>query len=90
MSKRLSRFLIDKVDERLGDVRKEKVFDLIMIAVGAVVTLVGIYVLLFRADAWLMRVIGIFIIIAGCSLAYIMTREYIQDCKKEKEELRHY
>ncbi|MBP5676559.1 MAG: hypothetical protein J6W94_06060 [Bacteroidales bacterium] len=90
MSKRLSRFLIDKVDERLGDVRKEKVFDLIMIAVGAVVTLVGIYVLLFRADAWLMRATGIVIIIAGCSLAYIMTREYIQDCKKEKEELRHY
>ena len=85
MSKRLSRFLIDKVDERLGDVRKEKVFDLIMIAVGAVVTLVGIYVLLFRADAWLMRATGVFIIIAGCSLAYVMTREYIQDCKKEKE-----
>lgn len=84
MAKRLSRFLIDKVDERLGDVEKEKKFDIYMIILGIVILLAGICILVFRSLSGPIAAIAILITLAGFVFTYTMIKEYIADCAKAK------
>ena len=80
MSKRLSRYLIDKVDARLGDVEKEKRFDIIMIVVGVLLMLSGI----FLASSHVSIILGVILSILGFAIAYVMIQEYHDDCKKAR------
>lgn len=84
MAKRLSRFLIDKVDERLGDVEKEKKFDIIMLIAGIIMALLGIIVVYINANDGSKTTIfvGLLLTMIGFVLAYVMTKEFIADCKK--------
>lgn len=84
MAKRLSRFLIDKVDERLGDVEKEKKFDIIMIVVGVVSLLAGFLILALSPDTGVAVVIAILLLMLGVALTISMVKEYIADCAKAK------
>lgn len=81
---RSRRFLIDRIDERLGDVEKEKKFDLIMVAVGIAILLAGVLLISFCHTPGNWVVLFIFMIMAGLALTYVMTKEYFDDCKKAK------
>ena len=82
---RSKRFLIDSIDERLGNVEKEKKFDLIMVAVGVVLIIAGILLIALNKEPSKLAVLYIFMIMLGVFLAYAMTKEYIDDCKKAKK-----
>lgn len=83
---RSKRFLIDSIDERLGNVEKEKKFDLIMVAVGVVLIIAGILLIALNKEPSKLAVLYIFMIMLGVFLAYAMTKEYIDDCKKAKNQ----
>ena len=82
---RLSRYLIDKVDERLGDVEKEKKFDIIMIIVGVILLLSGLALTsLLGNDSKYAAIGGVVLSMIGLAFIYVMTKEYIDDSKKAK------
>ena len=85
MGKRFTRFLIDKVDERLNDVEKEKKFDIGMITVGGLICVIGIYLLVLQVDkGGPSIIIGLLLLIIGFFVSYTMIKEFIADCKKTK------
>lgn len=86
MSKRLSRFLIDKVDEKLGDIEKEKKFDIIMIVIGDILFVIGLLLVSVCKSGNSILFIGLVFLMLGLILSYVMTKEYIADCKKAKHE----
>lgn len=81
-SSRSRRFLIDRIDERLGDVEKEKKFDLIMVFIGLALIITGALVIAFSAIRTWAIIISLFLILLGLSLCYVMIKEYFDDCKK--------
>ena len=83
---RSKRFLIDSIDERLGDVEKEKKFDLIMVAVGVALIIAGILLITLIKESGKLAILYIFMVMLGVFLAYAMTKEYIDDCKKAKNQ----
>lgn len=86
MSKRLSRFLIDKVDKCLNDIEKEKKFDILMIVVGITVFIIGLSIVVFPHVHKGLFFLGLFFLLSGFVLIYVMTKEYISDCKKDNQE----
>ena len=84
MSKRSTRFLIDRIDERLGSVEKEIKFDKIAIAVSVVVMIVGIIVSSFSLynGKGATGILGILIAMAGGAVLYAMVKELISDTKR--------
>jgi len=85
-SYRSRRFLIDSIDERLGDVEKEKKFDIAMIFVGLVLVVSGALLLYFCSTKAALAVLYIFMVMLGLALCYVMTKEYMDDCKKAKSQ----
>jgi len=81
---RSTRFLIDRIDQRLGNVEKEKKFDLIMVFVGFIIMAAGFILVMLKENVGTIGILYIFMIMAGLSLSYAMVREYIADCKKAK------
>ena len=78
MSTRLSRFLINRVDERLADVEKEKKFDIIMIVAGICVLLSGVSLVIFRTETSRWAVFfGLIAMMIGTALIITMTKECI-------------
>jgi uncharacterized membrane protein YiaA len=83
---RSKRFLIDAIDERLGDVEKEKKFDLIMVFVGLAMAVVGVLLLSVGITNSTWAALEIIMVMVGVALCYVMTKEYIDDCKKAKRQ----
>ena len=83
-SSRTRRFLIDRIDERLGDVEKEKRFDLIMVFIGLALTISGALIISFSAIRTWAVILSLALLLVGVSLCYVMIKEYIDDCKKAK------
>ena len=84
MSYRSNRFLIDKIDERLGSLENELKFDRTMIVVGSalfiVLTLVVVLIAELHPIASLFCGLGaVFFLI----LAYMMLKEYRNDLKRK-------
>jgi hypothetical protein len=78
------RFLIDKIDSKLGSVDKELKFDKVAIAVGVVLLIAFILVLIFCTEARpLLTVVSILVIIFASYLTYFMINEYLADLKKK-------
>lgn len=87
MGKRASRFLIDKIDERLGSVEKEKKFDIVVVIAGIVLTVAGISgIVIDNGNHPGVCAICLMLSITGVCFAYVMTKEYVADCKKEKSQ----
>lgn len=84
MSKRSTRFLIDRIDERLGSVEKEIKFDKIAIAVSVVVLIIGVVMstLSMNNGKGAIGILGILITMAGVAILYAMVKELISDIKK--------
>ena len=84
MSKRSTRFLIDRIDERLGSVEKEIKFDKIAIAVSVLVLIIGIVIstLSMNNGKGAIGILGILITMAGVAILYAMVKELISDIKK--------
>ena len=83
---RTARFLIDRVDARLGDVEKEKKFDLIMVASGLILAIAGILLATFCETKGAIVILFIFMTMLGLAVSYVMLKEYIDDCKKAKRQ----
>ena len=82
---RNSRFLIDKIDAKLGSTEKELKFDIAAIVLGIIMMIAGILlVLLITKPA--VAVFSIFVEMIGISLVYVMTKEYFNDLKRHKKE----
>ena len=84
MSYRSNRFLIDKIDERLGSLENELRFDRIMIASGSGLFIMLLLVVRFTADkhpiaALLCGLGAVFCLL----LAYTMLKEYRNDLKRK-------
>lgn len=85
-SYRTRRFLIDRIDERLGSVEKEIKFDKIAISVGATLTVAGILLFcLCGIESPGLYVLGIIFGMAGITIMYVLTKELISDKKKAKK-----
>lgn len=82
---RSHRFLIDKIDERLGDVRKEIKFDIAAIIVS-VILIAAASAFLCLASSKGFMVLALMILLAGVSLLYAMTKELISDYRRAKKE----
>lgn len=86
-NKRASRFLIDKIDERLGSVEKEIKFDIAVVIAGIALTVAGmISFVIDNGKHPGFCTICLMLSITGVCFAYVMTKEYIADCKKEKSQ----
>ncbi len=79
------RFLIDKIDSKLGSVEKELKFDKIAIAVGILLLIAFVLVLVFCTEARpVLTVVSILVIVFAAYLTYFMVKEYLTDLKKSK------
>lgn len=80
-----SRYLIDKIDRRLGGIEKELKFDKIVILVGLGIMIISALIFGFVIDSH--PVLAIFSAMAfmfGLFLTYMMVKEYIGDLKRFK------
>lgn len=85
-SYRTRRFLIDRIDERLGSVEKEIKFDRIAIGVGVILTIVGILIFcLCGIERPRLYFIGVIFVMAGIAIMYVLTKELISDKRKAKK-----
>ena len=82
---RATRFLIDRIDSKLGSVEKELKFDKIAIGVGLAIMVISAFVLGLAVDRPALAVLCLMLIIFGFFLAYVMVKEYIDDLKKAKK-----
>lgn len=82
---RANRFIIDKIDKRLGSIEKELKFDRIMILVGIVLAIVPAVLVSFTADKALkLSLLLLILSMFGIVLIITMTKEYISDLKRRK------
>lgn len=82
---RANRFIIDKIDKRLGSLEKELKFDRIMILVGIVLAIVPAVLISFTADKALkLSLLWLILSMFGIVLIITMTKEYISDLKRRK------
>lgn len=82
---RSRRFLIDAIDERLGSVEKEKKFDICMIVLGIALLGGGLAIATtLSKDQPIIIILSLMLSMLGVALSYVMTKEYIADCKKAK------
>ena len=84
---RSRRFIIDAIDERLGSVEKEKKFDICMIVLGIVLICGGFIIAVSLSQAYpKIIILSLILSMMGVALSYVMTKEYIADCKKAKRQ----
>lgn len=82
---RANRFIIDKIDKRLGSIEKELKFDRIMILVGIVLAIVPAVLISFTADKALkLSLLLLILSMFGIVLIITMPKEYISDLKRRK------
>ena len=84
---RSRRFLLDAIDERLGSVEKEKKFDICMIVLGIALLGGGLATAAtLSKDYPIIIILSLMLSMLGVALSYVMTKEYIADCKKAKRQ----
>lgn len=80
-----NRFLIDKIDKRLGSLDKELKFDKIMIAVGVFLIVAPIILLQFTAENNpVLSVLFLMLALVGIGITTTMVKEYLCDLKRKK------
>ena len=85
-SYKAKRFLIDRIDERLGSVEKEIKFDKIAICVGAIITVVGLLLCILCGITHAgLFVLGLMLIMTGLAIMFSLTKELISDTKRAKQ-----
>ena len=85
MNYRSGRFLIDKIDSKLGSVEKELKFDKVVIGVSVVLLVAFAVILALCSNAHpALSIISILMIIFSAALIVLMVKEYLEDLKKLK------
>jgi len=83
MKTRNTRFLIDKIDNKLGSVEKELKFDKIIILVGLGCMILSAFVMGITINSHpALAVASTLVFMFGMFLAYAMVKEYYNDLKK--------
>ena len=82
---REARFIINKIDAKLGSIEKELKFDKIAIAVGIGVAILCVFLMFILSDSHpvLSLFLGLFVIFGLC-IAYTMAKECFDDLKRFK------
>lgn len=85
MEYRNKRFLIDRIDKRLGSLERELKFDKTMIIVGSILGILALLGLFCFAEVHpvLSLGLGVFFLFA-LLLTYTMAKEYFNDLKRKK------
>ena len=82
-SHKANRFLIDRIDQRLGSVEKEIKFDKIAICVCTVIMLTGILLSCLGGPEHAgMLVLGIMLVLLGITILYVFVKELISDTRR--------
>lgn len=76
------RFLIEKIDQKLGSTEKEIKFDKVVIIVGILITMISAIVLFLGIESKPVSEISCISFFLGVCLTYTMIKEYIDDKKK--------
>mgnify|MGYP003449896768 CR=1 FL=1 len=80
-----NRFLIDKIDKRLGSLDKELKFDKIMIAIGVFLIVVPTILVQFTAEkSPKLSVLLLMLALGGIGITTTMVKEYLNDLKRKK------
>ena len=80
-----NRFLIDKIDKRLGSLDKELKFDKIMIAIGVFLIVVPTILVQFTAEkSPKLSVLLLMLALVGIGITTTMVKEYLNDMKRKK------
>jgi hypothetical protein len=80
-----NRFLIDKIDKRLGSLDKELKFDKIMIAIGVFLIVVPTILVQFTAEkSPKLSVLLLMLALVGIGITTTMVKEYLNDLKRKK------
>ena len=87
MNYRGKRFLIDKIDSKLGSLDKELKFDKMLIYIGIGIIIFFAFIILLIINKY--PVLALFcalIIMFGIFLSYTMIKEYLSDLRKAKKQ----
>ena len=80
-----NRFLIDKIDKRLGSLDKELKFDKIMIAIGVFLIVVPTILVQFTTEkSPKLSVLLLMLALVGIGITTTMVKEYLNDLKRKK------
>ena len=80
-----NRFLIDKIDKRLGSLDKELKFDKIMIAIGVFLIVVPTILVQFTAEkSPKLSVLLLMLALVGIGITTTMVKEYLNELKRKK------
>ena len=80
-----NRFLIDKIDKRLGSLDKELKFDKIMIAIGVFLIVVPTILVQFTAEkSPKLSVLLLMLALVGIGITTTMVKDYLNDLKRKK------
>ena len=80
-----NRFLIDKIETRLGSLDKELKFDKIMIAIGVFLIVVPTILVQITAEkSPKLSVLLLMLALVGIGITTTMVKEYLNDLKRKK------
>lgn len=83
MKSKGSRFLIDKIDSKLGSVEKELKFDKAVIFVGVGIVVISAFVLgIFINSHPVLALLSTMALMFGFFLSYTMVKEFLSDLKR--------
>lgn len=78
-----NRWILDRIDKRLGSVEKEIKFDKILIIVGVILTIVFAVLLFFSVEKMSrLAILWVLMTMFGIVLTITMVREYLYDRKR--------
>lgn len=87
MDYRSRRFLIDKIDNKLGSIEKELKFDKIMIIISiALIIVFSITTIISSENHPVLSLICGILDLFSLSLVYTMIKEFIEDMKRSKSQ----
>lgn len=81
-----SRFLIDKIDAKLGGTKNELKFDIAVAVLGLLMIAGGAIALCLCENNSAKALLPLMLVMLGFSFAYVMIKEFISDLKRYRQE----
>lgn len=81
-----SRFLIDKIDAKLGGTKNELKFDIAVAVLGLLMIVGGAVALCLGDNNSAKAVLPLMLIMIGLSFTYVMIKEFISDFRRYRKE----
>lgn len=83
MAAKGTRYLIDRIDQKLGGIEKELKFDKVVISIGLGILIIAAIILFCVVDSYpVLAIFSALFFMFGLFLIYTMAKEYIRDLKR--------